>query len=160
MTETAYRSYIYKKAKKVKTKKQLDKFLNEIIKDKNLDYGKIVYAITACLKATLQYVDNNTGGITGFQASCIGWELIRELFASCKNNKSGMRLVNFDYMLYPQYEKDFQKTISKDTRKALQEQATANITNLKDTSLVANAVINHWHNIADGKVPFGYMVED
>lgn len=155
MTEKEFKDYIYEKADKVKNKKDLDKLLKEVIKSKDLDYGKIVYAICGCMIATCNYINRSeVGGITGFQASFIGWEMVRELMIY--DNKTSMKIVDYDEMLYPQYEHDFQKTISQSTWKSLQEQAEIK---LKETPDAHPEVIKHWKSIVEGRVPFGYEVE-
>lgn len=156
MTEKDYKKYIYEKANNVKTKKDLDALLKEVINDKELDYGKIVYAMSACMIATLKYIDrSDVGGITGFQASFVGWEMIREFIIY--DNKTSMKIVDYDEMLYPQYEMEFQKTISQNTWKSLQKQAEIR---LKESPDAHPEVIEHWKSIVEGKVPFGYKVEE
>lgn len=157
MTEKEYKDYIYKKAEEVKTKEDLDNLLNEVINCKELDYGKIVYAMSACMNATLNYI-NRSGhcGITGFQAGCIGWEMVRKYLVSC--NKCGLKLVDYDDMLYPQHKYKFEKTISKNVWDALQEQAKKN---LQDKERDPHPRVHkHWEKIAKGKVPFGYKVKE
>ena len=156
MKELEYRKYILEKAKQVKTKEQLDNLLEEIINGKEpLDYGKIVYAMSAAMIAASEYINNsNVGGITGFQACFVGWEMVRE-FLVVGENKTAVRLVNFDHMLYPQYKDDFQKTISKDTWKSLQKEAKKL---LKSREHAHPKVVKHWQSIVNGKVPFGYKV--
>lgn len=53
------------------------------------------------------------------------WEFIRHW--NRENNKTGMRLVDYDNMLYPQYEDDFQKTITPSTWEAIQREAKNSI---------------------------------
>lgn len=51
-------------------------------------------------------VDNSpTGGITGFQAGCIMWKVIREW--NFQNNKTGLKILDYDNILYPQYKASF-----------------------------------------------------
>ena len=154
MTEKEYKEYIYKKADKVKTKKQLDELLNEVTNCEELDYGKIIYAISGCMLATANYIDNSeVGGITGFQASFIGWEMVKKFI---HESTIGMKLVDYENMLYPQYKEHFQKFISQDTWESLQKQAEIN---LKEIPTANPKVIEHWKHIVRGKVPFGYKVE-
>ena len=94
-------------------------------------------------------------GITGFQAGFVMWDFIKDW--SFRGNKCGLKIVNYDDMLYPQYNHKFQKTISKDTFEALQKAAE---NNLKKHQYSSSAVINHWESIVDGNVPFGYIIED
>lgn len=158
MTEKEYKDYIYKKAGEVETKEDLDKLLNEVINNNDLDYGKIVYAISACMKATFNYIDRaGHCGITGFQASFIGWEMLKA-YLGLENNKCGLKLVNYDDMLYPQYEQKFDKTISKDVWSSLQKQAENLIEDKESTP--CSRVLEHWYKIANGEVPFGYRVKN
>ena len=157
MEEREYRDYIYQKAEKVKTKKDLDNLLKEVIKNKDLDYGKIVYAISACMLATCNYINRSpVGGITGFQAGCVGWEMVRE-FIITWNNEFGMKIINYGDLLYPQCEYKSDKTISPQTWNLLQKRAREL---LKESPNAHPDVIKHWESIIAGKVPFGYVVKD
>ena len=158
MTEKEYKDYIYKKAEEVRTKEQLDALLKEVVNDKNLDYGKIVYAMSACMIATSKYIDRSeVGGITGFQASFIGWEMIKEFFCGLRDFKTSLKIVNYDDMLYPQYENKFQKTISKDIWDKMQQEAAKN---LKECRSAHPEVIKHWESIVNGIIPFDYTIEE
>ena len=154
MTEQEYKDYIYKKANDIKTKEDLDNMLTEVVNDKELDYGKLCYAISGCMLAALNYVNNSeVGGITGFQASIIGWQMVRKLI--CDNDTS-LRLIDYDNMLYPQYECDFDKVIDETTWKLLQEKAKEKLERVTDAH---PNVIKHWQSIVDGEIPFGYNIK-
>lgn len=157
MTEQEYKDYIYEKANNIKTKEDLDNLLAEITDTHEaFDYGKICYAISAAMLATLNYIDRSeVGGITGFQASIIGWEMIRMLF--CFDEDAVLKLVNYSDMLYPQYKHQFDKTIEKGLWIHLQEQAKQKLERCKNAH---PDVIKHWKKIAAGEVPFGYEVND
>lgn len=145
----------FKQAEEVKLD-TLPKFLDHLINDYVHDYGTIVHAIAAGAIATAWAMNaSEQGGITGFQASCLTWSFIRHWYYN--NNKTGMRLIDYDKMLYPQYEDRFAKTISKGTWEALQKEAKANL----ESHEQAHAdVAQHWQSIVDGVVPFGYTVKD
>lgn len=154
MKEQDYKKYIYNKADRVETKEDLDNLLNEVIKSKDLTYGTIVYAISGCMKAVARYIDRSeAGGITGFQASFIGWEMVKDFMVS--NNKTGMKLINYDELLYPQYRYKFKKEISETLWKMLQQEAKKLLKTAPDAH---PRVIKHWQSIVDGKVPFGFKV--
>lgn len=154
LTEQEYKELIYEKAKNVKTKEDLDNILAEVVNDKELDYGKICYAISGCMLATLNYIDGSeVGGITGFQASIIGWQMVRKLIV---DSEIGMKLVDYANMLYPQYEHEFEKTIPAKVWENIQEQAKRNLQNVPDAH---PNVIKHWKKIVAGEVPFGYKVK-
>lgn len=152
-----YKNYIYEKASKVKTKKDLDALLKEVINNKELDYSDIVYAICACMNATMNYVNNNAikGNITGFQAGHIGWEMVREYLV--RNNKSGLRIINYDDLLYPQCGYRFEKTIDSETWEKIQQMAKENLRTMNGADL---AVKSHWRLISEGFVPFGFIIKD
>lgn len=80
------------------------------------------------------------------------------------SNKCGLKLIDYDNMLYPQYEYKFDKVISDETWKDIQEQARKNLEGLeeldKEHRLVHPDVIAHWQSIVEGQVPFGYRVEE
>ena len=155
MTEQEYKKYIYEKARNVKTKEELDTLLKEVIESDDLDYGKIVYAMCGCMKATMNYIDRSpVGGITGFQAGFIGWEMVKEYL--CYTNKTGLKLLNYDNLLYPQYKDKFNKIIDKELWNVLQEEAKKKLEERPDAH---PKVIKHWKSIVDGKVPFGFKVE-
>ena len=154
MTEQEYKNYIYEKANQVSTKEDLDSLLAEIVNNSELDYGKICYAISAGMLATLNYIDRSeVGGITGFQASIIGWQMVRKLIV---DSEIGLMLVDYENLLYPQYEKKFDKTIDKNIWEKLQKQAAENLEKHPDAH---PNVIKHWQSIVDGKVPFGFKIE-
>lgn len=157
MNKQEYKKYIYGKASKVKTKEDLDNLLKEVINCKELDYGKIVYAICGCMIATCNYInDSEVGGITGSQAGFIGWEMIKE-YTITLNNEFGMKIINYGDLLYPQCEYKSDKTISPRTWELLQNKAKKL---LKESPHAHPRVIKHWKSIAKGKVPFGYKVKE
>lgn len=146
----------YKEAKSI-TIETLPEFIRKLAEDYQHDYGTICHAITSAGIGAMTAIDNSKqGGITRFQAGCIMWEFIRNWNYS--HNKCGLRVVNYDDMLYPQYDDKFDKVISKKTWKAIQDEANKNLE--KKYSFTSENVINHWKRIQMGVVPFGYRVEE
>lgn len=142
--------------KERKNIKSLDELMNYIqnIKDNyNIGYGTAPRAIAQAALATAWYL-SDVFGITGFQAGCVMWDFVRDW--SFHGNECGLKIVDYDNMLYPQYDYKFQKTISKDTFEALQEAAKKH---LEKNQFAHSAVVKHWQSIVDGNVPFGYVVE-
>lgn len=139
------------------TLETLPNFIKHLTEDYRHDYGTICKAISAAMIGTAWAINKTDQGcITGFQAGAIMWEFI--LHWNRSNNKCGLELVDYDKMLFPQYECQFEKTISSNTFRKLQENA---IKNLKmDTKLCSEEVVEHWRSIADGKIPFGYTIKD
>ena len=118
------------------------------------DYNTTAYATSA---ATLgaSWAMAEYYGITGFQAGCIMWEYIQIWGFNYKNKP--LRMINYDEMLYPQYQRHFEKVITEDTWNYLQYQANKH---LKECDCACDEVKEHWKSIIDGKVPFGYTVRD
>lgn len=133
-------------------------FINHVMNDYNHDYGTVCHAVAACAIAAAWAANKAPGacgGITGFQAGFVMWDFIRQWEFS--SNKCGLKIVDYDNMLYPQYAPKFAKTISKDTWVLLQKEAAER---LKDCEYCRSDVINHWKGIVAGNVPFGYTVVD
>ena len=148
----------FKLAKK-QDMKSLPEFMRHVLNGYDHDYGTIIHAISACAIAAAWAADKSEcGGITGFQAGFVMWDFIR--YWSKNNNKVGLKLVDYDDMLFPQYQYRFEKTISPDTWKRLQEEANKNLENDLRSYPAHPAVLDHWHSIVDGKVPFGYTVSE
>ena len=145
------------------TVETLPAFMNHLMSDYDHDYGTVVHAISACAVAAAWAADNTPdGGITGFQASFIMWDFIRQW--SKPDNKCGLRLVDYDLFLYPQYEYRFEKTMDEDNWDAIQKEAQRLLDEASegypDKHPVHPDVIAHWKSIVDGHLPFGYSVVD
>jgi len=133
-------------------------FINHVMNDYVHDYGTLCHAVSACAVAAAWAANSSEGargGITGFQASFVMWDFIRYWLHS--HNKCGLMMIDFDNMLYPQYEYRFDKTIPKDVWELLQKQAAEK---LKDLDGCSDRVADHWRSIVNGNVPFGYRVVD
>lgn len=115
----------YKEAKNM-TLEGLPEFINHLMNNYEHDYGTICHAMTAGGIATMNAINkSDQGGITGFQAGAIMWEFIRNWMY--RNNKTGLKLVDYDNFLYPQYEENFRKTIGACTWAAIQKEAATQI---------------------------------
>ena len=146
----------FEEAKK-QTLETLPKFIDHVMNDYKHDYGTVCHAVSACALAAAWAANSSPeGGITGFQAGFVMFDFIFQW--NYPSNKCGLRIVDHDNMLYPQYEYKFAKTIKKDTWEALQKQAKKNIEEYDHP--VHENVLAHWKSIVDGKVPFGYTVVD
>ena len=146
----------YEQAKE-QTLETLPTFIKHVMNDYSHDYGTIVKAMNACAQAALRVANKEEqGGITGFQAGAIMWEFILEW--NHKNNKTGMKLLDYDNMLYPQYEYLYEKEISKNVFEALQKEAKNVLEN--DNKYLHPEVKKHMESIVNGIVPFGYSIKD
>lgn len=142
----------FEQAKKIETIDELILFINHLFNDYHHDYGTIVHAIGACAVACAWY-GSHISGITGFQASFVMWDFIR--YWTKEHNECGLALVDYDNMLYPHYEYYF-NTITKDVWEAIQKKARENLR----TGEGREDVREHWINIIEGNVPFGYKVRE
>ena len=132
----------------------LPAFMEEVM-SMDHTYESIVTAIAMCAVAAAWAANNHpNGGITGWQASFVMWEFVGHWMN--KQDSAGMKLVDFDDMLYPQYNYKFNdRTISASTFEALQEKAK----NLLETSKYASKEVKaHWKSIVAGTVPFGWEI--
>lgn len=144
----------YDKARSMKMK-DLESFIKSLTEDYIHDYGTICHAMSIGSIATMWAMDHTeNGGITGFQAGCIMWENIKNWMTEYKDVP--LKLVNYRDMLYPQYERKYQKVLSDDTFEWLKAEA---IKKLEDKSFAHPDVIAHWETIAAGNVPFGYVLQ-
>lgn len=150
--EFAVRDNLVEQRKQIKTFEDLTSFIKDVEEHYNCGYGAAPRAIAQAALAVAWYLSSKFG-ITGFQAGVTMWDFITGW--NCLNNKCGLKLVDYDNMLYPQYYHKFNKTISSDTWEALQKQAKEN---LVSSEYASQSVRTHWKNITDGVVPFGYTV--
>lgn len=160
------REELYAKAER-QTIETLPAFMEEVL-SMDHTYESIVTAIAMCAVAAAWAANNHPnydsvlslgkGGITGWQASFVMrvfvWEFVGHWMH--KQGSAGMKLVDFDNMLYPQYDYKFNDhTISASTFEALQEKAK----NRLETSKYASKKVRaHWESIVAGTVPFGWEI--
>lgn len=91
-------------------------------------------------------------GLTGFQAS---YAMVKALKNFSYPSSCGIRIVDYDDFLYPQYEEKL-TSISASTWEVLQKEARRLLVENRENA--AAPVVAHWQSVADGKVPFGYKV--
>ena len=115
----------YEAAKK-QTLKTLPAFLSGLMTDYGHDYGTICHALAAGAIATASAMNAAPqGGITRFQGGSVMWEFIRHW--NFQSNKTGLRIIDYDNFLYPQYCDKYQKTLTEGTWKAIQAEAEKQI---------------------------------
>ena len=143
----------YNQATKVRSRRQLNRFIKKLTTKYIHDYGTICHACAASAIAAAYCVDrSDQGWITGFQAQAIMWEFVTRW----AHKEGPLRLVEYHNMLYISYEQQFSKTITKNTWEYLQREATRL---LKDEHRAHPDNLAHWRSIAEEKkVPFGYTV--
>lgn len=139
----------------------LPEFMNHILNDYCHSYGTICHAIAACALAAAWAANHSDQGcITGFQSGAVMWDFVRQW--AYKNNKTALRIIDYDKMLYPQYKETFEdRTIYQSTWKALQNEAKRRINEIDSgEESAADSVIAHWKNIVNGTIPFGYQIKN
>ena len=142
----------FEKAKEIRTAEQLTDFAKELLEDTQHDYGTVCHAIAALAIGAAWY-GAHSQGITGFQAGFIMWDFIEQWEYS--DNKCGLGIIDYDKMLYPQYEGKFEKVITSKQFKKMQEVAAEK---LKEKGMAHPDVVKHWESIVSGTVPFGYKL--
>lgn len=153
--EFEVRDELRKKRNEIKSFEDLTAFLKDVETNYNCGYGEAPRAMAQASVAVAEYLAGKFG-ITSFQAGFVMWDFIRDW---CKeSNSCGMKLVDYDNMLYPQYAYKFEKTISSNTWSDIQKEADNRLKN--DSEHAHPAVIAHWQSIVDGNVPFGYTISD
>lgn len=148
----------FEEAKK-QTIETLPNFISHIMNDYEHDYGTICHAVSACALAAAWAVNKHKqGGITGFQARFVMWDFIKEWMYI--DNRTSLRILDFDDMLYPQREERFDKVISKEIFESVQKAAQEMLDRIKNGGTAHPNVICHWKSIVEGNVPFGYRIKE
>lgn len=156
MNEFEVKDTLCEKRKQIKTFDELTSFLKDVTENYNCGYGEAPRAMSQAALAVAWFLAREFG-ITNFQAGFVMWDFIKGW--SYPHNKCGMRLVDYDNMLYPQYEDKFQKTISSSTWEQLQSAAKNALEEHRD--FPAHPVVQkHWQSIVNGKIPFGYTIDN
>lgn len=154
MDEFEYKDYLEQKRDSIRTGEDLIKFIDdEIINYPDHNYGTIVRGMAQAMLAAMSYVNQSKiGGISAFQASCLGHELIPPLMMV----KPPYTVLQWSNLLYPQYDAYF-TTIPKNAWQEVQKQAQklleAAYNNRPD-------IKEHLRSITEGNVPFGLKVRE
>lgn len=152
--EQALRDEFKERVKDI-TLEELPAVINDLM-DREHDYGSICVALGVLAAATAWACNKHkNGGITGFQAGAVFWEFARA-WGSPQLGETGSRFVNYDNLLYPQYEDSF-GTIDRGTLERVRAAAVKKLADLND-DMVATQVVEHWRYLANGGVPFGLRV--
>lgn len=139
---------------KNQTVETLPAFVKKLTENYHHDYGTMCHAVAAAGLGAMWAVNKSpAGGITGFQAGAILWEVIENWGSLGKGPK---RIVNYQDLLDPQMEREF-RTISKETAEWIKSEAKKDLT---EHSEMAPAVRAHMERVAEGWIPFGLQVDD
>ena len=135
----------------------IGEFTRHLMEDYRHDYGTVCHAIAASMMATMYAANDTEYSITGFQASQVMWEVIKHMIFT--TNQIGLRIIDYDKMLYPQYESFFtDRKITKEQFEMLQKVAKEKLE--LDRDGMHPKVVKHLESIVDGKVPFGYTIKE
>ncbi|MBQ5769257.1 MAG: hypothetical protein IIV94_10330 [Clostridiales bacterium] len=154
MNEFKVKDELTKQRQEINTFEELTEFLKNVKENYNCGYGEAPRAIAQASLAVAWYLASEFG-ITGFQAGFVMWDFIRDWQYSY--NKAGLKIVDYDDMLYPQHHDKFEKTIRPHVWEALRKEAAER---LKEVKYAHPSVVAHWQSIVGGKIPFGYSVKD
>jgi hypothetical protein len=105
------------------TLETLPAFLQKLATGYTHDYGTICHALAAAACGAAWAMNaSEQGHITGFQGGAVMWQFIRAWQYS--GNECGLRILDYDNMLYPQYADKFTgQYIDADTWKRVQDLA-------------------------------------
>lgn len=155
MDELEMKKDLVKKREEIKSFDDLIEFLKYVKDNCNSGYGAAPKAIAQASLAVAWQLAGEFG-INLSQAGFVMFDFIRDW--AYRSNKSGLEIIDYDKMLYPQYEHNFQNIITNHTWNALQSEAKMMLEKYSDS--VDPKLVEHWKSIADGNVPFGYSVKE
>ena len=131
--------------KTINSKNKLDRFIKKIMTGYEHDYGTYVHAVSVCTKAFIRYYGSE---MTGFQASFLMWDIIRNTFG--KQDKFGMQLIEYESILFPQMLYHFKVEFDNETHQKIIETAKQYLT---EHTEAVNNVRKHWEKLASGWLP-------
>ena len=139
----------FKEAQKCKLEDgSLQKFLDHLKNDYQFDYGTSARATAAAAFATANAFASYIG-LTGFLWSCAAMDILGKM--CFPHNKLGYKVIDYDNLLYPQYQDRFtENKISEAGAERLKQEAQ----NLIDEGgLVHHDVLAWWKRLAGGNIP-------
>lgn len=144
--------------KEIKSFDDLIEFIKYVRDNCGHGYGEAPRSIAQASLAVAWYFAS-AFGITGFQGGATMWDFICGW--EFLGNKCGLKIVDYDNLLFPQYGYKFDKTISSRTWEKVQEEAKNMIEeDKKDVCPAHHKVREHWESIANGNIPFGLTISD
>lgn len=157
--EFVVRDELAEKRSKINTIDELIAFIKDVKENYNYGYGEAPRAIAQAALAVAWYLSSDFG-ITGFQAGAVMWDFVRDWNFS--HNECGLKMIDYDNLLYPQYGYKFDKTITERTWDIVQKAAKKKIEedDAESNYKAHPDVRKHWEQIVAGVVPFGLHVEE
>ncbi len=140
---------------RAQTIETLPQFVRHLCEDYEHDYGTFVHAAAACAVAAVSAFDRHpdSGGMTGFQAGCLGWEMVREYMSV----RGPARLLDYLDLLLPQCDYKFEKTIRAAIWSKVQDEARRKIS---EKGTVHPDVLARWESVARGELPNGFTIKE
>lgn len=147
----------YEGRENIQTMEEFKALFDEAINDAD-DYGSIVLCCALMMNAAFSLVNSSpNGGITGFQAGCLMWEMVMK-YGSFEKGEP-LRIVNYNDLMYPQRVRRF-NTIPKDAWEQVVNNAKRVVKELEENNQGHPEVVAHMKEVAQGKVPFGLIVAE
>ena len=140
----------FKEAKKCRLDDgSLQRFMDHIRNDYLHDYGTSARATAAAAFATANAFARYEG-LTGFQWSFVAMDVLGQMLFP--DNKLGFTVIDYDDLLYPQYEYRFtERKISAEGAEMLKQEARDRISS--SDGMVHPDVMAWWKKLADGQFP-------
>lgn len=147
----------FEKAKQVQTIEQFEELYDYLFNGTICHtYDSAAHA-TSALAVAGGHLGAFTEGITGFQASFVKFDFIRQWDNIGKS--VGLKVINYDDLLYPQYVNKFPlKVIKKDIWLALQRACKERLET--DGRCACYKVRQYWGDICSGVIPSSLVVID
>lgn len=123
---------------------ELTSYIEEAKEKYNTSYGDAVYGPALAAIAAFNYVACQMG-LSGFQAGYSEMLFLKKL----RYIKHGLKILNFDNLLYPQYLNDFNLSAETLIRKNLDELKKAAKEELEKSPNAAQEVRDHWIYITE-----------
>lgn len=134
----------------------LQKFLDHLKNDYLHDYGTSARATAAAAFATANAFAR-CEGLTGFQWSCVAMDVLGQI--CFPDNKLGFTVIDYDNLLFPQYEYRFTGCkISAEGAEKLRQEAKAQIS--ESDGIVHPVVMAWWQKLANGQFPEWLKIEE
>ena len=146
-----------KKRNCIKTFNDLLVFLKDVHDNyRKYDYRDDPIAIAQACIAVARFLSGDFG-LSFYQTNIVMWEFILGYVKT--ENKTRLRLIDYDDMLLPQDAYRFEKVINQETWESIQKYAEDLLRSYnRYDDIVHPDVLDHWKSIVDGNVPFGYTV--
>lgn len=156
-----YQKQLREKRNAIKTDEELFNFLKEIINSEtSKDQAKSPINVIEASSAVAFYLAIKFN-LTPFLFDYVKWGLLYN--TGYKDNKCGLRIFDYDQLLFPQYEPKFEKSIPENVWKKVQKLAKGMYDYQKNPKIpvnkrVSNEYMEHWKKIIDGIPPFGFTI--